>query len=632
MNKESIDLIIERNPKLKHSRHVLERMQPGAFCIHRSWGFGQVKSFDDTTFKLIIDFEGGKQNHPMDPAFCVGKLEILEEDNLLVKKNTDSAAIEEMIKKQPIDLVIEVLSHNPNGCASAVELEKFLSRLVGKTKFKKWWANTKKLLVKEPRIAVPVKKTDPYVLRDEPLTPEQEIFEAFYTNKNPKKKILLAEKLCQLSTSVEEIATDHFPRIMEELTEAIKEAKQLNQADRLHGVWVRNDLGRFLYEDEDVEALEPTSTSIIKATENLSALAEELPSSYFERFLDLLSRVYPEGWNGIVLNLLKNSTGKFTSECITFLIARECNDLISEHFQKWLNEQSLKGPVLYWILKNRKTRRFQRLLKDLVGPRLLNAVFYAIDYEALQATSNRRIMLADILSEDTDLIPDMLAEASQEIAKDLAHTLMHNQGFESLTKKSLLARFIKQFPSIQSLVAGDAEADSEAEQLIVSAESLEARKKEYETLINEKIPENKEAIAIARDHGDLKENSEYKMARQDQDMLLARKSLLESELSRARVSDLTNVTNEQIGIGSVVEVEQKSSSKTHTYAILGAWDSNPENDILSYKTPLGQKLLAKKEGDKVTTEIDGNEEIWTVKKISRWVDLKHEAKTPAKYT
>ena len=151
-------------------------------------------------------------------------------------------------------------------------------------------------------------------------------------------------------------------------------------------------------------------------------------------------------------------------------------------------------------------------------------MFYAIDYEALQNASARRIPLADLLSDDTDLIPDLLAEASGETARDLAQTLLLNQGFEDLTKKSLIARFIKKFPTIQSLIAGEATESSEEEGLIVSQASFDAAKEEYEDLITKKIPENKEAIAVAREHGDLKENSEYKMARQDQDILLSRRT------------------------------------------------------------------------------------------------------------
>ena len=175
---------------------------------------------------------------------------------------------------------------------------------------------------------------------------------------------------------------------------------------------------------------------------------------------------------------------------------------------------------------------------------------------------------------------------------------------------------------MQSLIAGQATAPSEDDALIVSQKSFDEAKAEYEDLIANKIPQNKEAIATAREHGDLKENSEYKMARQDQDILLSRKNELEVDLSRARITDFTEATTENVGIGCLVELKESSTGKKHRYAILGAWDSDPENDILSYKTPLAQELLGKQKGETASTRIGGNEEEWTILNIHRWLDVK----------
>jgi hypothetical protein len=139
---------------------------------------------------------------------------------------------------------------------------------------------------------------------------------------------------------------------------------------------------------------------------------------------------------------------------------------------------------------------------------------------------------------------------------------MLNQGFEELTKKSLLARFIKIFPKIQSLVAADAE--SKEEQLLVSKPSFERKREEYETIVSKKIPENSKAIATAREHGDLKENSEYKMAKQDQQILMAQKTLLEKDLGRARITDFKEATTEQVSVGSIVEVKNTTARPAAT--------------------------------------------------------------------
>ncbi len=620
MNKEAIDALIETNPKLAPSRAKLETMVPGNYCLHRSWGFGKIVDFDEATSKIVIDFEEeGKTGHAMGVAFCVDKLEILRANDILVRSRTEKDAIETMSKKAPADLICEILATNPDQAMMSSEIERLLSRVLGPVKYKKWWTATKKVLVKDPRVGVPNKKTEPFILRDEPVKPEEEILEMFHATKNSKEKILLGEKLFALSENIS-VIREELPEILKELTDAIKTSKSLSQADRLHGVWVRNDLARDLH--EDVEQLDPSSASILDSTNDYSELASELPANFFKRYLDLIRRTYEDKWQGMLEDLLRNSSGKFTSECINFMLEHELDANIAQCLGRWLNDQTIKGPLLFWVVKNRNSKKFSPIIDPLVSPRLLSAMFYAIDYEALQNASTRRIPLADLLSDDTDLIPNLLADANVETAHDLAQTLLLNQGFEDLTKKSLIARFIKKFPTIQTLITGDTAEASEDEGLIVSQDSFDSAKLEYEELISKKIPENKEAIAVAREHGDLKENSEYKMARQDQDILLSRKNELEVDLSRARITDFTEVTAENIGIGSVVELKEGSTGKKIRYAILGAWDSDPENNVLSYKTPLAKQLLGKQSGEAVTTKIGGNEETWSVLKIERWVDKK----------
>ncbi|MGC6424827.1 MAG: transcription elongation factor GreA [Lentimonas sp.] len=620
MNKEAIDALIEKNPKLASARTKLEVMSAGNYCLHRSWGFGKIVDYDEAADRIIIDFEEGKDGHAMAPTFCVDKLEILKPDDVLVRSRTEPEVIEEMIKKQPADLICDILKSSDNQAMMASEIERTLARVIGPIKYKKWWTATKKLLLVDPRVGAPLKKSDPYIYRDEPVKPEEEILEQFHATKNSKEKILLGEKLFALSEDIS-VIQEELPQILEELTDSIANAKSLRQADRLHGVWVRNNLARDLH--EDVEILEPSSASILDATVDYSELAAELPATYFKRYLDLIRRTYPDRWQAMIEDLLRNSAGKFTSECINFMLEQELNERISYCLNRWLNEQTIKGPLLFWVVKNRHSKKYSDIIEPLVTPRLLAAMFYAIDYEALQNASTRRIPLADLLSDDADLIPDLLEEANVETARDLAQTLLLNQGFEDLTKKSLFARFIKKFPAIQSLLAGEAsESASEEDALIVSQESFNRAKVEYEDLISTKIPENKEAIAVAREHGDLKENSEYKMARQDQDILLSRKNELEVDLSRARVTDFEDANTEVVGIGCVVELKEGSTDKTDNYSILGAWDSDPDNDILSYKTPLAQQLLGKEKGDTVTTKISGNEETWTILSIKRWLDVK----------
>jgi transcription elongation GreA/GreB family factor len=325
---------------------------------------------------------------------------------------------------------------------------------------------------------------------------------------------------------------------------------------------------------------------------------------------------------------LQNTSFKFSGECAHFLVDREETKLLLSSLNKSLDEQILKAPVLLWILKFRELSKFKDLLSTLIGPRLLTAVFSAIDYESLQNASTRRIPLAEILSDDRELLPSILDKGTAENAKDLAQALILNPGFEDLSKKSLLARFIKRYPEIQAILDGEhgssASSDSVGQvtddSLIVSQKSYDQKMDDLELLNKEKIPANSQAIEAARELGDLRENAEYQMAKDEQKLLLARQSELQTDLMRAKPTDFEDAPVDFVGIGSIANLSDSNSGESQKYVILGAWDSDPDNNILSYLTPLGQRLLGKKIGETVETEVEGNVQSWKIEGLTRWVD------------
>jgi transcription elongation factor GreA len=403
------------------------------------------------------------------------------------------------------------------------------------------------------------------------------------------------------------------------LTQAIIEAKRLSLADRLYGIWIRNNLARDV--EENIDELEPTSNSVLDEAEDLAELGDEMPVKFQSRFLDLLERVYPEDWKEKIVAIFRKSNGKITSECAHFLVDHEVPEYLFDALTSWLNEQQIKSPVLLWMIKNRSGKKFQDLLAPLMNPRLLTPIFSAIDHEALHNLGTRRLPLAEILLDDETLMPDLLSQADLETAKDLAQTLILNQGFEDLSKKSLLARFIKKFPEIQQLLeTEDAHEEAKDETILVSQESFDKLTADLKLLVSEKIPANSEAIGKAMEHGDLRENAEYHMAKDDQKVLMARRSEIEQDLAKAQITDFSEVTTDQVGIGSAVELFDESAKENRQYFILGAWDGNPDQNILSYKTPLGQSLLQKTVGDIVETEVDGEKQSWKIMKLSRWID------------
>ncbi|HTX67110.1 MAG TPA: GreA/GreB family elongation factor [Opitutaceae bacterium] len=613
MNSEAVQALIAKTPSLKASKAKLEAMEPGAYCVHRSWGFGQIKEYDEAEQKLVIDFKG-KKKHRMDPAFCLQTMEVLPPKHLLVRKETEPEKIAELIEEKPVQLVVEGLAAFPNKATTAIDLEIVLQQVIGEEKFKKWWAATKKHVARDPRIAVPAKKTECYVLRDEPVSVEEEILEQFNNTRSARRRIQLAEELAA-AAGRKETKTDLVP-ILTGLAEAVKDSNQLHPAERLYGAAVRDELAKLL--GVDLATLAPSLAELVSDVRRLQDIAEKIPVHFQTHFLELIKDAHPIEWKELTFAMLKTSQGKFTTECINFLVENGHAEELATVLKRWQTEQNLRAPVLLWVVKNRQSKKFAQLLNELITPRLFSAIFFAIDYEALQSAGARRIPLAEILSDDPDLIPDLLSTADPETARDLANTLLLNQGFEELTKKSLLARFIKIFPGIQSLVSGEAETREDLP--LVSRPSYERRHQEYEQIVTKKIPENSRAIAAAREQGDLRENAGYKMAKQDQQLLMARKSQLERELAHARITDFAEATKDQITVGSVVDLKENASGQNVRYTVLGLWDGDPANHIISYKTPLGLAMLTKKVGDHIKVKTGGADHDYVVTGISRYVD------------
>jgi len=162
---------------------------------------------------------------------------------------------------------------------------------------------------------------------------------------------------------------------------------------------------------------------------------------------------------------------------------------------------------------------------------------------------------------------------------------------------------IKVYPELESMIAG-AEPQEKAAPLIVSWSSLEKRRAEHEELVKVKIPENTKEIAIARSYGDLSENFEFKAAKQMQSVLMRRKAELEQMLHDARGTSFENSDTSRVSIGTIVRLRKDAANEEETYTILGAWDGDPDRQIISYQTAIGQALLGHEIGESVSLNSD----------------------------
>ncbi len=109
-----------------------------------------------------------------------------------------------------------------------------------------------------------------------------------------------------------------------------------------------------------------------------------------------------------------------------------------------------------------------------------------------------------------------------------------------------------------------------------------------------------EAIAEARDHGDLKENAEYHAARERQGIIEGRIKDIESKLSNAQVIDVTKIqANGMVIFGATVTVMNVDSEEETTYQIVGEDEADIDNHKISVVAPLARALIKKEVGDEI---------------------------------
>jgi transcription elongation GreA/GreB family factor len=265
-------------------------------------------------------------------------------------------------------------------------------------------------------------------------------------------------------------------------------------------------------------------------------------------------------------------------------------DTLLEHIRRALSRHALGPDALAWICRERR-KAAQAVFTHEVG----SAILSVIEQDSTDEGPRRTLRLQNFLMEDRELIADLLDGVDMNDVRNFARKLLQSPAFAELDRKSLMARVIKAHPESQELVTGD--EGSRRETLIVSWDSLERRKAEYEDLVNKRIPGNIKEIAIARSYGDLRENFEYKAAKQMQAVLARRKTELEKDLDNAQGSDLTGADTASVNIGTVVTL--RHNSDTEQYTVLGAWDSDPDQRIVSYLSEIGQALIGQQVGDKV---------------------------------
>ncbi len=149
----------------------------------------------------------------------------------------------------------------------------------------------------------------------------------------------------------------------------------------------------------------------------------------------------------------------------------------------------------------------------------------------------------------------------------------------------------------------------------MTAGGLQRLEEELRTLKSIERPAIIVAIAEARSHGDLSENAEYHAARERQSFIEGRIEELEAVVGAAEVIDPSQLSGDSVKFGAKVDLVDEETESERSYQIVGVYEADIKQGLLSVSSPLAKALIGKKTGDTVSVPAPGGDKSYEILKV-----------------
>jgi transcription elongation factor GreA-like protein len=507
----------------------LSQLAPGNFCTHKSFGAGKVVEWDLPGRKVVIDFEKST-GQTMELQFAIQKTEWIPVDDFRAKKIEQIEELRSLSKSDPVKLVVHLLeSHGGSMTGDALEKE-LCGAVIPEPGFKKWWDNAKKAL-KESRLAVvPQKRTDAIVLRKGDQSPAEAMVADFEASRDIKGMIKALEAIAS-DIGAFDNDTEALKRLLKDIDEGAKKAARVQLGQALQLISARDEvIGSSKSLEHDPAAVR--LADLLKSVDS-TKLADEagaLPSARQRAVYEAFPDAYGERWVEKMVRVFDKVGARGVTEIARILSDRNELPALLGHLRSAIARRALGTDALIWVCRERKSAAFEVFSAD-VGASVLNL----LENDHLSDGPRTTSRLQSLLGDDKTLLTDLVEIMDVNEARNFSRRLLDCPVFGDLEKKSLMARIIKSRPETAELVSGGNQRREET--LLVSWESLEKKKAELDDIIRNKIPQNREDVKIAKSYGDLRENFEYKSAKDMEKYLSHRRNALDKEIHNARGTD-----------------------------------------------------------------------------------------------
>jgi len=475
-----------------------------------------------------------------------------------------------------------------------------------------WSGEARKILKTDPDFGTFPEKADHYVVRENPITYEEKTFNIFRAEKSFWARLKTTQEY--LANSDPE--SDYFAEMFDYFAGFLKTYSAVNEIVISCWLLVRNIVAQYPFLNPGIDL---TFESLIDDVEDLESVFSAIEDSDLKRsFLQEVQTL--DDWPSMYVQLFPYYMNKFI---IDQLIEHEQDEMLKDLVETVVANYRENRAAYCWLAKTMPSDLFLQynisVEKILIGMIHLLDITYREIENRRDVGENRKLnrQVLNFLFKEKNV--ESYIENADEDSASRIFTLVEDVGsLDHSLKLGLKQKILNRFPNFKFYGAEKLETTTVTRRLLVTAQGYEEHTGELQRILEVEVPNNSKEISAALEYGDLRENAEYKAAKEKQDFLNSTAARMKEEIEKAQIFDPKDIDTSKVSFSTTVTLKNKKTQNDEVYTILGPWESNPSESIISYLSPFGSALWQRTVGEDLDFEINDREYSYEVKEIKEY--------------
>jgi transcription elongation GreA/GreB family factor len=359
---------------------------------------------------------------------------------------------------------------------------------------------------------------------------------------------------------------------------------------------------------------------ILRESNDIATLLRPIEEArFYLRAIEQLPKLFPDRWVDLYLELLPHAPVDGCEQIAAALIEAGQQDRIKPVTERVVSDFGEHLDAVCWLWRGKLGATLTPIPARELLIRMLEHLGRVSrdDYATPKTLRDTRTKIRSALSAASYArFRQVISEMEPGLASTIRTTVDRLDGLGHTVRINLMRIVTDTYPEL--VVRSRAPVDPWQDDAIIycTQKGFEKRKEEIDFLNKVKIPENARAIGEAAARGDLSENSEYKFALEERDLLQARLMKMQNELSLARLISPGEITTDEVGLGVKVSLVAINGSDRREFTILGPFESDMDQAIYNYRAPLCARLRGLRVGDTARLELGSGEQEYRIESIS----------------